>query len=328
MYSKLLKYLFEKNNNKNITYFREQDLTLLLETKFIGISTLLEKKGYVKFSKELYDIIRKIEKINYIRNINMLNEALFTDLYFEKHQIKRIWFKGIADIYENPSLLGTWKLIDSDVMVNNIELAREMLLRNNFKHGILDSGGKWMDLGKEEIKKVEAEHYEILPLTKVIELPIMNLELNEKIMNRYWIYHNKNNTFYTNFSLDVHHSFTIGLKPLWMLKKEEIFPVMSNLDDIWYSINKTYYEVIIGDSIDLQLLFKTIMKIKQAKVSLKKIAGRLASKEFEFLNEEAIICLFKLSDQDISENQISNYLDNLKKRIEVKVSQIPPIDSK
>lgn len=98
-------------------------------------------------------------------------------------------------------------------------------------------------------------------------------------------------------------------------KKGEHFPVINKIDDLWYLINKSYYEVIIGTSIDLQLLFKTIMKIKQTNYSLKRIASRLANKEFEFLNEEALICLFALAQEDISENQLIIYLEKLKKKI-------------
>lgn len=315
MYSRLLEYLFEKGDNKNITLFNKQDLALLLETRFLGISAILEEEGYIKFSYELKKIIEEIKKVNYIRNINLLNESLFTDLYFEEYQIKRTWLKGITDIYLTPSLLSTRKLSDSDVIVDNVELAREILLNVNFRQGKLDRQGKnWITLDEEEIKKIEANHYEIFPLSKIIEIPLLKSDLDDRLLNRYRIFKDKNG-FYTQFSLDIHHSFTIGLKPTWMLKKGERFPVINKIDDLWYLINKSYYEVIIGTSIDLQLLFKTIMKIKQTNYSLKRIASRLANKEFEFLNEEALICLFALTQEDISESQLIIYLEKLKKKI-------------
>ncbi|MCU5237118.1 hypothetical protein OCA28_25145 [Bacillus cereus] len=319
MYSKMLKYLFEKTDNKNLTFFNKQDFPLLLETRFIGISIILEKEGYIRFSNELKKTLEEIKKINYIRNINLLNQSLFTDIYFEECKIKRTWLKGIVDLYVTPSLLSTRKLTDSDVIVDNVELARDTLLKINFQHGGLDKHGYWRTLDKEEIKKIEDNHYEIYPLTKIIDLPLLNPDIEEKLMNRYRIFRSKSG-FYTDFSLDIHHSFTFGLRPMWMLEKGRHFPVINELDDIWYLINKTYYEVIMGDSTDLQLLFKTIMKIKQSGYDMKKIARRLANKEFNFLNEEAITCLFSLSNQNINENQISKYLDSLKKRIETKVS--------
>lgn len=319
MYCKILKYLFEKIDSKKILYFNEQDLSLLLETKFTVISTTLEKKGDIEFSSGLKRILEEIKKIHYIRNINLLNQSLITDSYFEEYQIKRAWLKGIADLYVTPSLLNARQLNDCDVIVDNIELARDILLKNNFQHGGLNSQGNWITLNKEEIKKIEANHYEIFPLTKIINIPLSRLDLDEKILNRYRVFRNEN-SFYTNFSLDIHHSLTIGLKPTWMLEKGSIFPVINELDDLWYLINKTYYEVIIGNSIDLQLLFKTIMKIKQTNYSLNEVTKRLSDKEFDFLNEEAIICLFDLSKQEISEAQIDKYLSNLKDKIKNKVS--------
>lgn len=223
MYSRLLEYLFEKGNNRNITFFNKQDLVLLLETRFLGISAILEEEGYIKFSYELKNIIEEIKKVNYIRNMNLLNESLFTDLYFEEYQIKRTWLKGIIDIYLTPSLLSTRKLSDSDVIVDNVELAREILLNVNFRQGKLDRQGKnWITLDEEEIKKIEANHYEIFPLSKIIGIPIFKSDLDDRLLNRYRIFKDENG-YYTQFSLDIHHSFTIGLRPTWMLKKVNTF---------------------------------------------------------------------------------------------------------
>lgn len=316
MFIKILEYLFEKVENKNIICFNKQDLTLLLNTRFIGISDILEKQGYLTFTNELKNIIEEIKKVNYVRNINLLNESLVTDIILEKYQIKRTWFKGIADVYVTPSLLSTRKLSDSDVIVDNVELVREILIKNNFRHGKLDRQGKWLTIDREEMKLIESTHYEIFPLSKVIEIPILKPKINEELLNRYRIFKHKDlDGYYSDFCLDVHHSFTIGLRPTWMLKQGIGFPIINKIDDLWYSINKAYYEVILGNSIDLQLLFKTIIKIKQANYNIDNIINRLKIKESEFLNEEAFFCLFDLSNGDICDNKLNMYLKNLKQNI-------------
>jgi len=314
MYSKIIEYIFKELNHNDIIYFDLINLNMLIKSKTIGILKLLEDNKNIKCSDELINIMSKINRINYIRNINLLNNSLFVDCLLKEYKIKRVWLKGIVDIYNNPNLLNILRLNDCDLLVDNVEFTRDILFKHNFNYGGLSKKGTWLTLDEDEIQKIEEEHYELFPVTRIIELPFIYWDLEDQILNTLGIFRN-NNLCYTGFSLDIHHSLTIGLKPMWMLKNEADFPVSQPLDDLWYLINKTYYEVIVGNSIDLQLLFKTIFKIKKGKYDKNTIINRMKDKEINFLNEDAINCIFNLSDEEVDICIIDKYLNKLVTRI-------------
>ncbi|TKI97331.1 hypothetical protein FC702_28105, partial [Bacillus cereus] len=99
MFSKILSFLMNNRTTNKIICLNKQDLHFLLETRLASLSLLLENRGGIKMSRDLKTNLEEVKKINYIRNINLLNQACLVDTYLEENDVKRVWIKGIADLY-------------------------------------------------------------------------------------------------------------------------------------------------------------------------------------------------------------------------------------
>src|SRR5699024_8191300 len=93
------------------------------------------------------------------------------------------------------------------------------------------------------------------------------------------------------------------------------FPFMDEIDEIWYLLNKSFYEQIKGHSLNLQSLVGVLKKIRNTKFTREEIVDRLDL--IGFYNEEAVNTMLDLALRSISQSQldeiVKKFITNFKK---------------
>ena len=158
-------------------------------------------------------------------------------------------------------------------------------------------GHLFFSSSKDEILEAEQGHYEYVPYVKMLLVDDMIPDdIPLRVVNRYRMFKRDNN-YYTDFVLDIHHALAEGL-PFEEGIQNKSYPLMSDIDDLWYCMNKSYYEVIKGKKKDLQIVLSTIRKFKQCGIKICDIAGRLKCISNEIYNENVFTFYSKLISAD------------------------------
>src|SRR5699024_11208306 len=276
-------------NDKPIELTKD-DLFFLNKTKMNGIIFDYLKDSNIKIEPQLLESLKELKKFNYIRNINLLKKAINIDFYLEENGIKRVWIKGIAEVFNNPSYLWYRKQFDIDILVDDPYKTKSLMMDYGFVYGAYDLHGNGVTTSEIEIDRLEKEGYELFPLTKNITLGNLHTDVNKDTLILQRIF-NEGDTFFTDVCIDIHKELTFDLKPEWLMK-DSFFPFMDEIDEIWYLLNKSFYEQIKGHSLNLQSLVGVLKKIRNTKFTREEIVDRLDL--IGFYNEEAVNTMFDL----------------------------------
>lgn len=293
----VLKLLGYNDNQIKLT---SDDLFFLNKTKTNGIIFDYLKDSDIKIEPSLLETLKELEKFNYIRNINLLKEAINIDFYLEKNGIKRVWIKGIAEIFNYPAYLWHRKQFDIDILVDDPYKTKLLMMEYGFIYGAYDLHGNWVTTSESEINRLEKEDYELFPLTKNVTLDNLHTDVNKSTLVLQRIF-KKKDTFFTDVCIDIHKELTFDLKPEWLMK-DGFFPLMDEIDEIWYLLNKSFYEQIKGHSLNLQSLIGVLKKIRKTKLTREEITDRLDMTGF--YNEEAVNTMFDLALGTINKSQL------------------------
>lgn len=293
-----------------------KQLELVLDFRLTGY--LIEKKNQgFNFDQKMNHLLIFLEKIGLLRNKFLMNENKKIDKMLEQNKVKRVWIKGVKDIIETPSLIKTKKMIDSDLLVDRMSNTFEIVLTDGLQIGNYDRHGNFVCPSKKEIDRVlyDPHAYEYPTLVKEIKLPLhledLNKEsINVKLLDRFHIFFNKEEQyFYTDYILNLHKDLIYGLNVDTSLKTGD-FPLIDEIDDLWYSMNKIYHEMLRSNySKDLQRLELTIKKIKKSQYDIEKIESFFVEKYPKFKNPK-VFEAFKLiisNDSKYREN-VANHL--------------------
>ena len=315
----LLRNLLKRDvAQQNKIMFDETDMPLLLETRLVGTITSLMESNLIEANEQLSNKLNQLKHLTIIRNSKLLETALQVDALLEEKRISRVWLKSVAEIYSDPAVLSQKKIGDADILVADAEKTKNILMENGFAYGSLETTyGKWVTEDMDAIQSFQANHYELYPLTKVIKFSFHNIDIERDLLNRYRIFKHEGIQYYTDITIDVHHALTFDLAAEWTLANHKYFPIMEKVDDLWYAIGKTYYEIVIGDAIDCQLLFNTIGKINKYNIEYDKTVQGM--NQTGFLNEEAVAFLYDLAKGTMKNNQFNQFINFLMCKIENRI---------
>lgn len=295
------------------------DFDFLFETKLGGF--IYDSNRYLNIDNELLTVLKNQNIINSIRNINLLQYTIYVDYILAKNNIERCWLKGVRDIYVSPSLLKIRRMTDIDIIVKDTEKTRSILLNEGLEYGGYDFSGNWFTMSKQEREMYEKDHYELFPLSKKLPVYIVP-EIDAYYLNKGKIYLDESG-FFTDVIYDVHRELTFDLQPDWIFKKQMFLPVMEEIDDLWYMINKCYYEIVQGDSINFQSLVLTIRKLKNTHFTKNEIKDMLV--KTGFYNEDALGLMYELSNADSNNKTLNDILDHLISKAEKIITATPTI---
>ncbi|WP_177167247.1 nucleotidyltransferase family protein [Salinibacillus kushneri] len=300
-------------NNQKITL---DDYEFIFRTKLNGF--IYHKRNQIRIEETLLDVLKKQRNVNLNRNISILRYTFYIDNLLHNENIERCWLKGIRDLFNYPYLIDKRQMADVDVLVKDTEKTRAVLLREGLSHGGYDYNGNWITGDKAEIREFERGHYELFPLSKKLPIHIEN-SLNLQYLNNSKVYKDDSG-FFTDIIYDVHRELTFGLKPDWLFQKHSFLPVMNELDDLWYMINKCYYEILEGDSINIQSLILTLRKIESSHYTIDEIKDRVI--ETGFYNANALYLMYELSNNNISEQRLDSIVNQLINKINKLLSNL------
>lgn len=294
---------------KSINELKLEDYEFIFSTKLSGI--LFNNFKKLNVEDKLLSILKQQRDINFIRNINVIRYASFIDSILDKENIERCWIKGIRDIFLFPSMMDVRQMADVDIIVKDTERTRNILLENGLEYGGYDYNSNWISGSMAEVKEFESNHYELFPLSKKITI-YSKSDLDTYYLSKAKI-HKTENDLFTDIIFDVHRELTFDLQPDWIFKRNTFFPVMNQLDDLWYMINKCFYEILQGDSINLQSLVLTLKKIKSSDKSKIQIKERLI--KTGFYNADALDTMYGLAKGHMDKQEIDSIINYLVNKI-------------
>ncbi|WP_121639579.1 nucleotidyltransferase family protein [Virgibacillus sp. Bac330] len=295
-------------------HLSQKDFIPLIKTKLFGFVSEFVNTQEVTFDDKLINLFEDSIMINKIRNINLINTSIDLDNTLETNNINRLWIKGISDLYNTPDYINLRKLSDVDILVekNQCSFVREILLQNGFQHGAYSNQGEWVTAKEEEILEMEKKHYELFPLSKMVHIPNLDaFNFNKNLLTTFRI-RSKDNIFFTDYCIDVHHGLTFDLDTSWMLGKGR-FPRMERIDEIWYFINKVYHEIIIGESINLQLFLITLKIIRESGIEKRDIINRLY--KTGYTNTTPIELIYSIAYKEITSEEIDTIVEKIESKI-------------
>mgnify|MGYP004530243207 CR=1 FL=1 len=260
------------------------DLDRLFELRLTGIAWKLNQQSIIAIDEQLEELINNIHKVNFQRNNALLNEVKHIDSFLNNKGIKRLWLKGIRDVIVSEDSKCNRKMVDCDMLVGkNTDIKKAMGEYGLKQGGVTREGEIFYADSIEEVQQLERDHYEYAPFVQMIEVPNFNsFDIPQKIMNRYRVFENSG-TFYTDFVLDIHHALTTNLSFEEGLSEDEL-PAMGVADDLWYCMNKSYYEVWRGEKKDLQIVLMTLEKLCSNNYEISEIAQRMQSVSKDLYN--------------------------------------------
>ena len=111
------------------------------------------------------------------------------------------------------------------------------------------------------------------------------------------------------------HKLNVNIESNNMFKNE-FFPVISEADDIWYSIFKCYYEIIKGPLTDIQFLLVLKKKLTNCNFDLIDIKNRMRiHTELDF-EDEPIEYMLRFSKNELSLREKDTLIENMVTKIE------------
>lgn len=311
--------LFSKSDSVNnyLNELTEDDIPFLITSKIIG--PLAAHSSNFKKSNDniLLEELKNVIYINFIRNNVILNKIYGIDRVFYQEKIERCWLKGIRDISKELGHISFRKMTDVDIYTNSPEKMREILYTLGFVDGGYSAEGKWVTVTKEERNDLEKNHYELFPLTMEVALPIMEVNIRKSLQDSFRIYKKQDKHFTADIMIDIHHQLTYDLNPKWVLSSETYLPLMDNIDHLWFNLHKAYYEIIKGDSSNIQSLWILIQHIQNNNFSIEDLRNRMETTKF--FNDEAVIYLYKLANDDLNQVEKEKLLEHLLQNIENKL---------
>lgn len=299
---RLIYGVLTENKNKKIGLERIEDI---FSYRLAGMLLYLSYLTVIDLDTDLKEFLIKIEKLNTIRNSTIEQEIKKIDEFLVNYNVSHLWIKGIRDILSDKKQLGIRKMIDSDLLVSKNVDIKALMEEYGIKQGNVTMDGHLLyPSSRDEILTAERGHYEYVPFVKILSVDkVLPEDIPLRVINRYRIFKQANN-YYTDFILDIHHALTVGLSFEEGLHNKS-YPLMSDIDDLWYCMNKSYYEVIKGKKKDLQIILSTIRKYKQCGIEIQDIAERLKSISTEIYNENVFLFYSKLISAD---NKALDYL--------------------
>lgn len=289
-------------------------LDKIFNLRLAGEIKYLSDNNKIIISKDFSTILDKISKVNYQRNLCVLDEIKRIDLYLNDNRIKRLWIKGIRDLKIYKELIGLRKMVDADILVEKNEDIKNHVKKYGMIQGVLGRNGELiLPNSEEDIFDAEKNHYEYVPFVKKIRIQkIITYDLPSEILSRYRIFKDEDG-FYTDLTLDIHHALAEGINYKIGIKDNCIMPLMNDIDDMWYCMNKCYYEVFRGKSKDLQVIFNTLRKVTTSSLKVEKVEERFKEIYPRFYNEN----VFKFFSGLINNNEevVNKLIDVLKKKI-------------
>lgn len=276
---------------------RCSDMPFLLNTRLAGIVKVYIDSGRLSASNDLSRQLSNLADLALIHNQTLFSEALLINSWLQHRYLDYCWIKGVRDIYLDPDELRWRKMADCDVLTKSPEDVRSALIERGFQHGTFSRSGAWMKASDEVVREHEVGHYELFPLTKQIVVPYRKVPGDPILQQRYRLFRTRGG-FFTDLTVDIHHTLYPDLKWNWMTYDGDFFPHMRPIDDVWYSMFKSYYEVIRGLSINIQGLILTVNKMRRLSDKRRRIAKRMAMTGFfneELWKEMWDICNGKMS---------------------------------
>lgn len=265
------------------------ELEKIFELRLAGIVWYLGAQSVLCIEDDLKCILDNIRKINIKRNLAILQEIKKIDAFLEKKHISHLWLKGIRDVICHEKMIGLRKMIDSDLLVSRHVDIKSIMKEYGIKQGnVTIDGNLYFAETEEDVLLAEQGHYEYIPFVQI--LPVEKFEphgLPKNIINRYHIFE-QYGRFITNFVLDIHHALATGL-PFKEGIQNKSMPTMESVDDLWYCMNKSYYEVWKGDKKDLQMVLFTMMKYRNSNLKMQDITNRLKQISPELYNENVFL---------------------------------------
>lgn len=312
-YESIIKNLIsdDKNSLKNdFLKLEMESLPNMIYTRISGFVSDIFRNSNDHEKNEVINALIELHDLNYIRNIAILNEVITLNNLALENNHNFVWLKGVKDLKKTPEKLFIKKMADVDILVENFNEFRDLMLSNGFNHGGYTYDGELIEKTLSEAKELEKNHYELYPLYKKIPLKIENQMTSfkyKKWLNKFRIFTDNSNDYFTDLAIDTHKELTFGLLPNWILENNKTFPMMSNEDEVWYLIHKCFYEVIQGESRDIQLLIFTVNKIREYNMNFEKITQSMRNSDF--INEEAINTMLDITTGNISE-EVLKHLNN------------------
>lgn len=302
--------LIEKEIITRLFYYKNGvldlgDLDKLFELRLTGIVWKLSQQSIIAVDEQLEKLINSIHKVNWQRNNALLNEVKHIDTFLNNKGIKRLWLKGIRDVIVSEESKSNRKMVDCDMLVSkNTNIKRAMSEYGLKQGGVTREGKIFYAESREEVLQLEKDHYEYVPFVRMIEVPNFNgFDIPKRIINRYRVFEN-DGVFFTDFVLDIHHALTANLSFDEGLCEDEL-PTMRVVDDLWYCMNKSYYEVWRGRKKDLQIMLMTLEKICTSDYKISEIAQRMQGISQELYNNKVFSLFDGLCNGD---NEIINEL--------------------
>lgn len=237
------------------------------------------------------------EKVNYnfIRNTILFKNLIQIDFELFNNNIERCWLKGGSNLIQSTEDMKFRQLSDLDIIVNDSEKTKQILYSMGYLDGGYDLNGNYISLSDKEINHYEKDHYELFAKSK-----IDYLDFNSDIQNKkfFKIYSNSQG-FFTDTMLDIHKELTFDVSPDYILKNNEICPVMEEIDEYWYLANKYFYECVIAKSKNLQTLVYLIGLHNKLNTEQKNKAKENINK-LGFYKEEVFEEIEKINNMDFS----------------------------
>ncbi|MCL6525136.1 MAG: nucleotidyltransferase family protein [Thermoflavifilum sp.] len=290
-------------------------MPILLETRLTGY-VARNVQHLFSFDSSLLLLLQQLCLVNLTRNVILASEAIRISSKLGKYGCPHVLIKGIAELLRDTSGFAYRKMNDLDILVQNPEHGRQVVMSAGYEHGVFDREGKWIPADWAEVSKHEQGHYELFPLTKTFCLNTSFVTVDPRLLTRYRIY-KQDDHYITDLVVDIHHSLSVGVHPEWIQANTYYLPILPLIDDIWYSILKCYYEVVKGDSTNVQSVLSTMDKIQSSNFSFKRIARRMAKSEF--LNEEALCFMYRLASQDLSSTELEEFVSSIAEKVKTRI---------
>ncbi|MGL4009929.1 hypothetical protein [Staphylococcus cohnii] len=244
---------------------------------------------------ELKSTLHSLYKINYFRNNLLQTQIYYINKKFENLGIKRLWLKGAREILLGRADLGMHKMVDLDILIDSNSYYLNLNKDLNLAYGTYDRQGEFFNPDQEVIDyALKNRTYEYPAMTKRIDVDVSSLfpyieQISIKLLNRFRVFwDSKEEKYFTDLILNVHYDLSDNFHNDLILENGTS-PTMSDFDDLWYLMYKSYYEIVMGQSKDLQRLIETIIKLKDSSYSLYEIEKAIKTRHPEFHNKELFL---------------------------------------
>lgn len=265
------------------------DFDKLLKYRLVGHTYNLIINNIFTCDQELYIKLKFIYNVNKERNNLILREIKNIDQKMDILSINRLWLKGARELIRGEIDFGIRKMVDSDILIDSKDYDDQLVEKLDLSFGVYDRVGEYHKAPREVILYAIENSYEYPTMSKAIPIDLSEIDshlIDIELLNRYRIFkNNRTGKFFTDFILNMHHDLSHGLESKVNLG-DGTLPIMEEIDDLWFLMYKTYYEVIKGNSTDYQRLIETIIKIQQSNIPITEIEKKFKLDYPIFYNKE------------------------------------------